>query len=319
MIIDQTEEAGLGQCPLVLGECVQGQTREQQHFLITAPIGLFSWAEFTSNGKHAGLTVAPGSCWKALRAVELYLIEHELPRQGHLKVVTPLAAGQGFGTSTADITASLRATAAHWGRSISPEEIARIAISIEPSDGSMYPGSVAFAHREGKLIEQLGELPRFEALVILTGGTVDTIEFDERRRYFRYCQRDEDDLIMAWRAVRQAVLTRDAALMAYASTISARINEQLLPKLYFDDLHRFVQLECANGLMVAHSGTAIALILDPARRDHRERLAQASSFVSSLRPPAWFHISNRNVQQKITMQYPGAEQLDDPAALPLVI
>ncbi|MFI5105061.1 MAG: hypothetical protein ACHP79_09085, partial [Terriglobales bacterium] len=37
---ENIETVGMGHCPLVLGECVQGQTSERRHFLITAPIGL---------------------------------------------------------------------------------------------------------------------------------------------------------------------------------------------------------------------------------------------------------------------------------------
>src|SRR4029077_359383 len=168
---ENVETVGMGQCPLVLGECIQGQTSERRHFLITSPIGLFSWAEFIrSCDDDDSLTVEPAFCWKARTAVAEYLAQQGLPQAGTLRIATPIGSGQGFGTSTADITASLRAAAAAWNREISSETIARIAIGIEPSDGSMYPGCVAFAHREGVLIEDLGSLPSFESLVICTGG-----------------------------------------------------------------------------------------------------------------------------------------------------
>src|SRR5439155_5555823 len=97
---------GMGHCPLVLGECIQGQTRERRHFLITSPIGLFSWAEFTRGCDDEHLTVEPAACWKARTAVEAYLAEQGLPQSGKLCISTPIGSGQGFGTSTADITAS---------------------------------------------------------------------------------------------------------------------------------------------------------------------------------------------------------------------
>ncbi|HEX4603803.1 MAG TPA: hypothetical protein VH724_07405, partial [Candidatus Angelobacter sp.] len=226
-----------------------------------------------------------------------------LPQAGTLRIVTPIGSGQGFGTSTADITASLRAAAAAWHREISPETIARIAIGIEPSDGSMYPGCVAFAHREGLIIEHLGSLPSFEALVICTGGVVDTIEFDGRRKNFRYSNRDEAQLLTAWSMIREANRTYDSLLLARATTISARINEQLLPKPCFKELSRFVDLGCADGMMVAHSGTALALIFDPGRPDYDRCLEGARAFVEGMRPPSWFHISNRAIRQHISVQY----------------
>jgi L-threonine kinase len=301
---ENVETVGMGQCPLVLGECIQGQTSERRHFLITSPIGLFSWAEFIrSCDDDDSLTVEPAFCWKARTAVAEYLAQQGLPQAGTLRIATPIGSGQGFGTSTADITASLRAAAAAWNREISSETIARIAIGIEPSDGSMYPGCVAFAHREGVLIEDLGSLPSFESLVICTGGVVDTIEFDGRRKNFRYSNRDESQLITAWSMIREANRTRDSLLLARATTISARINEQLLPKPYFRELSQFVELGCADGMMVAHSGTALALVFDPGRPDYEECFANAKSFVEGLRPPSWFHISNRAIRQHISVQY----------------
>jgi L-threonine kinase len=309
--LDQAfENIGMGYCPLVLGECVQGQTAQRRHFLITAPIGLFSWAEFVRREDGHGLRVEPAACWKARTAVATYLAEQGLPESGLLRVMTPVGSGQGFGTSTADITASLRAAAMVWNREISSETIARIAIGIEPSDGSMYTGCVAFGHREGLLIEKLGSLPNFEALVICTGGVVDTMEFDGRRKDFRYSRRDEAQLITAWSMIREANRTGDSPLMARATTISARINEQLLPKPYFKELAQFIQLGGANGMMVAHSGTALALLFDPAQSDCPEAIAEARTFIESLRPASWFQISNRLVRQTISMEY---ARLDTPA------
>lgn len=294
---------GLGCCPLVLGECVQGRTGAGRHFLITSPIGLFSWAEFSRDLELGRLEVEPADRTKSLEAVARYLREQGLPVSGHLRIATPVGPGQGFGTSTADITASVRAAAASWGRSVTPEQVARIAIDIEPSDGSMYPGCVAFAHREGALLESLGALPPFEALVACTGGTVDTVAFDERRRDFRYSAADERELMRAWDMLRHANSHRDTSLMARATTLSATINEQLLPKPCFAELSRFVELSGVDGLMTAHSGTALALVLDPSRPGFQERLAQARSFLSSLGLPGWFQISNGAVCQGVATHW----------------
>lgn len=285
----------MGCCPLVLGECVQGCLASGRHFLITSPIGLFSWAEFLAAADGDPLSVDPPQRTKSLTAVRRYLAEERLPQAGRLRVVTPLDPGQGFGTSTADIAASLRAAAAAWGRALEPERIARLAIGIEPSDGSMYAGCVAFAHREGVLLERLGVLPRFEALVACTGGTVDTLDFDRRRKEFRYSARDEEALVAAWDMVRHANRHADAALMARAATTSAAINEQLLKKPRFGELLRFVELGGADGLMTAHSGTAVALILDPARPAHHVRLPRAAAFIESLALPSCFAVSNTSV------------------------
>ena len=79
---------------------------------------------------------------------------------------------------------------------------------------------------------------------------------------------------------------------------------------YFKELAQFIQLGGANGMMVAHSGTALALLFDPAQSDCPEAIAEARTFIESLRPASWFQISNRLVRQTISMEY---ARLDTPA------
>jgi L-threonine kinase len=283
---------GMGSCPLTLGECVQGRLADGRFFLITSPIGLYSRAEFVIDRTLGDVIVDPPCLTKSLTAVKRYVAEEGLPASGLLRVETPLGCGQGFGTSTGDMTASLRAVAAACGRTIPPARIAQIAIEIEPTDGSMYSGCVAFAHREGLLLEALGTLPRFEAIVALPGGIVDTAAFDEYRRDYSYGPRDQQDLLAAWQMVRHANRTGDVGLMAAAATMSTRINEQLLPKLLFREMLEFAELSGIDGLMAAHSGTALAFIFDPARAGYLDRLLAARAFVDSLNLPAWFQIGN---------------------------
>lgn len=288
----RTRVVGMGSCPLTLGECVQGRLPDGRFFLITSPIGLSSRADFTIDLALGDVVVEPAGLDKSLGAVKRYLEEESLPASGVLSIDTPLGFGQGFGTSTGDITASLRAAAAAWGRSIAPARIARIAIDIEPTDGSMYPGCVAFAHREGVLLEPLGALPRFEAIVTLPGGTVDTAKFDEYRRDYFYGPRDQDDLLTAWRMVRHANRTGDVGVMAAAATMSTRINEVLLPKLLFREMLEFAERTGIEGLMAAHSGTALAFIFDPMRPGYLDRLMAARAFVQSLGLACWFQVGN---------------------------
>jgi uncharacterized protein involved in propanediol utilization len=288
----QVTTLGLGHCPLVLGECVQGRLRDRGHFLITSPVNVFSWAEFTPDLSLGRVVVDPPERTKSLAAVTAYLTAAGYPASGVLKVFTPVRPGLGFGTSTADITASLRAAAAAWGEVVTPEVISGIATGIEPTDGSMYPGSVAFDHRRGLLLEHMGPLPPFYALVVCGEGEVDTVAFDHHRRDFQYSREDERELRIAWDMVRYAARKRDVSVLASAATISARINELLLPKPFFKEMHEFMELTGLEGLIVGHSGTLLAFLFDPHGPGFLEKLERTREFVVDLRPKSWLEISN---------------------------
>jgi L-threonine kinase len=288
---------GAGSCPLVLGECVQGRIGDGPHFLITSPVSLLSLAEFIADTSMGRVVVEPAHYVKSLAGVLQYLGEEALPLSGMLRVHSGARTSLGFGTSTADIAASLRAAAAAWRRRISPSRISRIASRIEPSDGSMYSGSVAYAHREGRLLERFGLLPRFRAVAVICDDGVDTVEFDRHRVHFRYSDHDQKKLRMAWDMVREAERSGSVQLLAEAGTISAGINQELLPKSLFDEFQRDAGPLGAEGLFVAHSGSLLAFILDPSRPDHEARYERVLRYVTDLAFPGWMELAN--YQEKI--------------------
>lgn len=77
---------------------------------------------------------------------------------------------KGMASSTAEVAASIEATALALGKEINKSDVARIALSIEPTDGCFFPGIVLFDHREGKLYESLGNPPPLDTLVLDFGG-----------------------------------------------------------------------------------------------------------------------------------------------------
>ena len=85
-------------------------------------------------------------------------------------IANPIPAGKGMGSSSSDVTAAVGAVGAAAGHPFPPESIAEIALSVEPSDGVMFPGIAMFDHRCGSIAESLGAPPPMEVIVIDTGG-----------------------------------------------------------------------------------------------------------------------------------------------------
>jgi len=283
---------GHGRCPLVLGECIQGRFGAGPHFLVTTPIDLHSTAEFEPRPEAAGVVVEPEQCSKSRVAVERFLEKHGLPGGGRLEIIRPLRPALGFGTSTADITSVLRAAAAAYSIPLEPEEISAIAVGIEPTDGSMHPGCVAYAHRQGRLLEDFGPMPRLRALVLLEGDGVETSTFDLERRDFLYSERDQETLSIGWEMVREAHRLGNVRPMAEAGVLSAKINQQLLVKPVLDEaLDVFACVE-ASGLFIAHTGTLIAFVFDPDLPGFEKRWDGARRFLYERLPGEWIDVSS---------------------------
>ena len=65
--------------------------------------------------------------------------------------------------------------AGFWGPGFAvapPVEIARLALAIEPTDGSLFPGVVVFDHRRGAVYEPLGPAPALDIVVLDFGSKI---------------------------------------------------------------------------------------------------------------------------------------------------
>ncbi|MCG2675823.1 GHMP kinase, partial [bacterium] len=159
---------GIAKAPGSCGELVQG-TLNGESFHVSCPINLYSQVKVVLNGK--GKIIGPLDKWKTREAIKRTL--EFLGKEGlgaNFEIDSKIPLGKGMASSTADIGAASLAIACALGEEISPQEIAKIALSIEPTDGTLFDGIVIFDHRNGALFKFLGKAPDMEILVIDPGG-----------------------------------------------------------------------------------------------------------------------------------------------------
>ena len=181
----------------------------------------------------------------------------------NLALSSSLPRGKGMASSTADVSASIAATAACLVESgaMPPAEIARIALLIEPSDGLMLPGISVFDHRNGTTARTIGESPSMRVVVLDFGGNVDTLEFNTVDRVDTLKQLQpsfEEALEMIVRGVEAG----QAEDVAAGATISAVANQQLLFKPQLEAVMSLAEEVGALGVNVAHSGTVIGMLFE---------------------------------------------------------
>lgn len=253
---------GIGRCFGTFGELLQGVLpRNDREFLVTLPISRYSTATFEPSSGMGEVRVYPSHKEKSRRLAETLM--RVLGRQpgGFLCIESELPAGKGCASSSADMVATARAVQSSLGVSISRSSLARMMSGIEPSDGVMYPGIVSFYHREGVLGKFLGHLPPLTIAGLDEGGQVDTVEFNRRPKPFGHERMTEYEELL--RGIERAIARRDLQAVGEISTRSAVLNEELLPKEHLDLLLDMRRRHGALGVVAAHSGTHLGLLLEP--------------------------------------------------------
>lgn len=221
---------------------------------------------------------------KSAMAVELALIrllgDRAVPVEVELCIESSLVIGKGMASSTADIAAAVAATAQAIGAEAAPDFIADIALEVEPSDGTMYPGICMFDHRRGLLRRVLGHPPPLEVIILDTGGGVDTVSFNLRPELAELNRKKEPRVREALELVTVGVKTGDPEAIGKAATISAFANQEMLPQPMLEGVARLAREVGAVGVNVAHSGALIGILFDP----RRTTALEAESFVRRRLP-----------------------------------
>ena len=279
---------GRGVCSAHHGEILQGMFEDNGKLyraLISVPFGhLTSEARFEPDESIETIVVEPGNCVKARAAAELTLRKCGRTHGGYLTLSSNIPVQIGLGSSTADVVATIEATADRCGIMLSTEEVAKFAVAAETaSDSSMFGNrAVLFAQRDGFVLEYFsGQYPHLYIVGFNTdpnGSGVDTLAFKPATYTVKEIKRFQ----MLRALMRRAITDGSAALLGRVASSSARINNDHLEKKHFQKLERLVEAVGAVGIQVAHSGPIAGIIFDPASPDLNERIFETDARVAEL-------------------------------------
>ncbi|SMF28012.1 threonine kinase [Tistlia consotensis] len=272
-------EVGVGTAIAHHGELLQGVFEDEQgslhRGLVTLPLPrLRARATFWPRSGGA-VAVRPAGRSKAQRAAELTLAHLGYAGSGgDLTIESDIPLGHGYGSSTADLVASIRAVAAAAGLRLRHSTTCRLAVAAEGASDAIAYGCQAllFAQREGRILEPLGaELPPLIVVSLVSGGEgpVDTVALTPARY-----DSAEIELFRALRGlVRHALQRQDARLLGRVATVSARVSQRHFPKPRFERALRLAEEHAACGLQVAHSGSLMGVLIDAGNGDATARAA----------------------------------------------
>lgn len=256
--------------PGTCGELVQG-TLEGMPCLVSCPIDRYSVA---------AISLLPNTDWSlppempkthaALQAGLRYL--GESAAGGCLHMHSSLPRGRGYGSSTADIGATLYALGQAAAIPLAPLEVAKLAVQVEPTDSSLLPGLALWDHRHGRLYTDLGVPPALLIIVLDPGGEVDTLTFnrcDHRAALQKLAPVHREAFTLLQDGIRQG----DIDSIGAAATLSATAHQTILCNPFLDLALSLSREVGAVGLCRAHSGTILGVLLDPGRTAVRYAVA----------------------------------------------
>jgi len=219
------------------GEFVQGMLNNEP-FLITCPVNLFTTVLVSDKfSGHFGLG------WKSKIMLERTLKYFECNEFNFgIKLETDLPRGKGMASSSADLAAICKAAALALNFDITAQEIAKLAASIEPTDGIFYDEIVAMNPVTGKLLKTFQDVPKYKIAVFDFGSEVNTLEFERRSNLY---------LNELPQHLNMNLVTK-----------SAIANQKILYKNGLEKIIKTAKNFGALGVNAAHTGTVIGIIFN---------------------------------------------------------
>ncbi|MGM0216212.1 GHMP family kinase ATP-binding protein [Enterococcus sp. AZ109] len=245
-------------CPGSCGELLQGWVGDSQKLV---SYGIDSFSRITvSTGRWDRLLP------KKIQAAAKKTVQHlEVSEKALEKLMitvdSDLPIAKGMSSSTADIAATCQAVAAYFNKTISREEILAICLGIERTDSILFPSLTLFEQQTGSSRAVSGWCPQFYVIVlepeqeVLTeechSPQVEHLVYQQRQRFHQvYCQ------------YLEAVEERSLQKLGKTALLSARLNQEILPKPYFNELVKLSKQFDLLGVNVAHSGSVVGLLVE---------------------------------------------------------
>ena len=260
--------------PGTCGELIQGWYAPwSQPILVSCPIARYSWV--TVQLRRVPEIDAPAGCFKSRQAARLLLDTLGQPDLGAtIRIHSQLLPGRGMASSTADIVGVMAGLALALNQPLSPEELARLACQVEPSDSIMFAELAMLAYRDDGQARRLGPIPPLALLMLDPGQAIDTLTYNAQLdlaavRNLAAATQEALDLLC------QGLAVGDAALIGQAASLSAASYQAIHNNPLAEAAQGWARHSGAVGVARAHSGSVVGLLY-PADRN----LAGPSAWVA---------------------------------------
>ena len=244
------------------GELVQGII-DDQNFLVSCPINMYNTVKVELKDDYKGIDVninAPKTM-KAVRKTLNYF--HKTNLGARINIGRDLPIGKGMASSTADITAAIAGVMAALDYPLDYEIIKKIALKIEPTDGTFLPGLHLFDHINGKIQKYLGEATDLDILIFAEKGKINSVNFNQRQNIKSLKYSKEQLVSQALKFIKSGIKKNDPQLLGRGATLSSIAHQKVLYKKGLEDIIKMItKKDKVFGINIAHSGTVMGILID---------------------------------------------------------
>ena len=261
-------------------------------FSVTCPVDFYSRVRVELRESGPGVD-ATESCEKTVAAVRRTLAHLRRAKvRAEVRVSSPIPRGRGLGSSSADLSAAIAATALALGQELSPYDIAQIALSIEPTSGVMMPGLALFDHRAGMVRESLGAPPPMEIVALDFGGPEWSSMDDRTRRWAEVSDQTDEALGL----IRRGIEDKSPALVGQGATVAAEAGGRIESRPDWMSWHLSLERSGAVGVNGGQRDGVSGVLLDATQRRGKSTYIKAQQAFPEAETVYHFRVLSGGVQ-----------------------
>ena len=251
-----------GVCPASCGEFVQG-ILDNEEYLSSYAINLFSVA--TLEESKDIINKGPS---KSRRAMELVFEKFNIPIEDtkniSLNIKSQIPIGKGMASSTADIGATIKATLSMLNKTLTGEEISKLAVKIEATDSLLLNQHSIFNPLTADIKKYLGGINDAKVVILEPSDILDTKSIRMTPNYKTYKMQNKEIIKKSFELLDEGLAKNDLNLIGKACTYSGLANENIHKKPFLEKIIDISDKYGCYGVNIAHSGTVIGILM------HRE-------------------------------------------------
>ena len=256
-----------GVCPASCGEFVQG-ILDNEEYLSSYAINLFSVA--TLEESKDIINKGPS---KSRRAMELVFEKFNIPIEDtkniSLNIKSQIPIGKGMASSTADIGATIKATLSMLNKTLTGEEISKLAVKIEATDSLLLNQHSIFNPLTADVKKYLGGINDTKVVILEPDDILNTKLIRTMPDYKSYKMQNKEIIKTSFDLLDEGLLKNDLNLIGRACTYSGLANENIHKKPFLKEIIEISDRFGCYGINIAHSGTVIGVLMHKEMDDKR--------------------------------------------------